>query len=116
MKRKRIVTTITEFLHWIGALYTALRVKLHVLVLQRLVVQVAKDLLSLALPYSVSSLQMRVIIRRIHDRKYALFSGCPDSPNRLPGTGRAMYRNTKPASEVCYKTSITNSINQSFLR
>jgi hypothetical protein len=90
MNMKRTVKIVlTDFFRWIGRLYSSLRMWVHVLFLQSaLVCKLVKDLLQLdALPHRIGFAQKRVVNRRWHNRKGALFTAVPDGLLDYLGNG-----------------------------
>jgi hypothetical protein len=114
--KRTVKIVLTAFVRWIGKLYLSLRTWVHVLCLQdALVCKLVKDLLRIdSLPYRIGFAQKRVTMRRFHGCKGALFPKYPDSWVELSGKWLAAYRDTKPTSEVCYKTTSKTEITKVF--
>jgi hypothetical protein len=110
--KRTVKIVLTAFFRWIGMLYSSLRMWVRVLFLHNaLVYKQVQDLLQLdALPHRIGLAQKRVVKRRFHGCKGALFPKYPDSWVELSGKWLAAYRDTKLTSEVCYKTTSKTEI------
>lgn len=99
----RILNIMTALFRWIGKLYSSLRAQVHLLFLPKaLVCKLVKEPLTLdTLLHRIAFAQKRVVYRRSHNRKGALFQKYPDNLRRLSGKGPAAYQDAMPASEVC---------------
>ncbi|MDR2271651.1 MAG: hypothetical protein LBF27_12165 [Sphingobacterium sp.] len=99
----QILNTMTALFRWIGKLYPSLRTQVHLLFMpMALVCKQVKDPLELdILPDRIAFAQKRVVHRRSHNCKGALFPKYPDNLRGLSGKGSAAYRDAKSASEVC---------------
>lgn len=98
-----ILNMMTALFRWIGKLYSSLRTQVHLLFMPKaLVCRLVKDPLLLdTLPHRIAFAQKRVVQRRSHNRKGALFTEILGTPCGVSGNRMAAYRDTKPASEVC---------------
>jgi len=98
-----ILNFIIALFCWIRKLYSSFRAQVHLLFMPKaLVCRLVKDPLQLdTLSHRIAFAQKRVVQRRSHNRKGALFTEIPDSPKGLSGNRMAAYRDAKPASEVC---------------
>ncbi len=98
-----ILNIMTALFRWIGKQYSSLRMQVHLLFMPKgLVYRSVQDALELdALPHRIAFAQKRVVQRRSHNRKGALFTEIPDGPQGLSGNRPVAYRDAKPASEVC---------------
>jgi len=98
-----ILNRMTALFRWIGKLYSCLRTQVHLLFMPKgLVCRLVKDKLQLdTLPHRIAFAQKRVVQRRSHNRKGALFTEIPDGPQGSSGNRQAAHRDAKPASEVC---------------
>lgn len=87
----RILNMMTALFRWIGKLYTSLRTQVHLLFMPKaLVCRLVKDPLLLdSLPRRIAFAQKRVVQRRSHNRKGALFTEILGSlRGAYLGTGR----------------------------
>ncbi len=77
-----ILNRMTALFRCIGKLYSSLRTQVHLLsMLKCLVCRLVKDPFQLdTLPHRIAFAQKRVVQRRSHNRKGALFTEIPDGP------------------------------------
>lgn len=83
----RILNIMTALFRWIGKLYSPLRTQVHLLFMPKALVckLVIAPLKLYTLPHRIAFAQKRVVYRRSHNRKGALF---PKYPDNLGGTIR----------------------------
>ncbi len=77
-----ILNRMTALFRWIGKLYSSLRTQVHLLSMPKaLVSRLVKDPFQLdTLPHRIAFPQKRVVQRRSHNRKGAVFTEIPDGP------------------------------------